>query len=145
MNTSKKAPDKKRPGSGDKRTIGITSANERTLDALIQAGNFGAELDAAKFAMAHAISRGVEPGSIEGANTKWNVGTVDPNGSLRALVESLYGDATEPYRLVEHLINEGLKLLETGDSVPPDVVGLLFAAGRDTEHRESNGSPQTEA
>jgi hypothetical protein len=132
MNPVKRASEKKRTTGGDKRTIGITSSNERALAALIQAGNFGAELDAAKFAMAHAINHGIEAGSADGANTKWNVGTVDPDGSLRALVESLYSDATEPYRLIEHLINEGLKLLQSADSAPPDVVGLLIKAGATT-------------
>jgi hypothetical protein len=62
------------------------------------------------------------------ANTKWNIGTVDAAGSLKALVEALYPDVTEPYRLIEYLINEGLRLLNVRDAVPPDVVGLLFAA-----------------
>jgi hypothetical protein len=129
MNAVKKTSEKKRSLGGDKRTIGITTANERSLGALIEAGNFGAELDAAKFAMAHAISRGAEAGATDGANTKWNVGTVDPDGSMRALVEAIYGEVSEPYRLIEHLINEGLRLLQATDATPPDVVGLLIKAG----------------
>ena len=35
MNAVKKGSEKKRVAGGDKRTIGITSANERTLDSLI--------------------------------------------------------------------------------------------------------------
>ena len=111
--------------SGDKKTIGITRANERSLTALVHAGSFNAELDAAKFAMAHAISHGTKVGTTESTNTKWNIGTVDANGGLRALIEAIYDDVVEPYRLIEHLINEGLRLLDTGDSIPPDVVGLL--------------------
>lgn len=111
-------------GSGDKRTLGITSANERSLAALVAAGGFSSELDAAKFAMAHAIEQGTEIGTIEGASTKWNIGTVDADGSLRALIESLYGAIAEPYRLIEYLINEGLRILDSGD-VPPNVVKLI--------------------
>jgi hypothetical protein len=121
------AVSKKSSGGSDKKTIGVASANEASLASVIQAGNFGSELDAAKFAMAHAISQGVEPGTTEGASTKWNIGTVDASGSLRALIESIYGETAEPYRLIEHLINEGLRRLTPGESVPPDVVGLLFA------------------
>ncbi|WP_063980205.1 hypothetical protein [Bradyrhizobium sp.] len=111
-------------GSSDKRTIGVTSANERSLAALVAAGEFNSELDAAKFAMAHAIERQVGIGTVDGASTKWNVGTVDSDASLRALVESLYGAVAEPYRLIEYLINEGLRLLDSGD-VPPNVVKLI--------------------
>lgn len=44
---------------------------------------------------------------------------------MRALVEALHGDVAEPHRLIEHFINEGLRLLDTGNSIAPDVVGLL--------------------
>lgn len=110
--------------NGDKRTIGITRANEHSLGALVAAGGFGSELDAAKFAMAHAIEQNTEVGTVEGASTKWNIGTVDADASLRALIESFYGAVAEPYRLVEYLINEGLRLLDSGD-VPPNVVKLI--------------------
>lgn len=109
---------------GDKRTIGITRANEHSLAALVHAGGFASELDAAKFAMAHAIEQGTEIGTADGANTKWNVGTVDSDGGLRALVEAIYGVIAEPYRLIEYLINEGLRLLDTGD-IPPNVLKLI--------------------
>ncbi|MBX7536225.1 hypothetical protein K3175_11215 [Qipengyuania sp. GH1] len=112
----------------DKRTIGITRANEHSLAALVEAGGFGSELDAAKFAMAHAIEQGTEVGSADGANTKWNVGTVDSDGGLRALVEAVYGVIAEPYRLIEYLINEGLRLLDSGD-VPPNVLKLIPVRG----------------
>jgi hypothetical protein len=109
---------------GDKRTIGITRANEHSLAALVAAGAFGSELDAAKFAMAHAIEQGADIGTVEGTSTKWNIGTVDPDASLKALIEALYGAVAEPYRLIEYLINEGLRLLDGGD-VPPNVVKLI--------------------
>lgn len=110
--------------AGDKRTIGITPANEHSLAALVAAGAFGSELDAAKFAMAHAVEQGTEVGTVNGPSTKWNVGTVDPDASLKALIESFYGTVAEPYRLIEYLINEGLRLLDSGD-VPPNVVKLI--------------------
>ena len=115
--------------SADKRTIGIARANERSLAALIEAGNFGSELDAAKFALAHAIDQGAATGTVDGASTKWNVGTVDPDGTLRALVEAIYDTVAEPYRLTEYLINEGLRLLDSGD-VPPNVLKLIPARAK---------------
>ena len=124
---SKEKPTK--PASGDKRTIGVTPANEHSLAALVAAGAFSSELDAAKFAMAHAIEQGTEVGTVEGLNTKWNIGTVDADASLRALIESFYGAVAEPYRLIEYLINEGLRLLDSGD-VPPNVVKLIPTSSR---------------
>jgi hypothetical protein len=44
--------------------------------------------------------------------------------TLKALIESFYGAVSEPYRLVEYLINEGLRRLDSGD-VPPNVVKLI--------------------
>lgn len=111
--------------TADKRTIGVTSRNERSLANLVTAGHFGSELDAAKFAMAHAIRAGTPGGSTDGASTKWNVGTVDADGGLKALVETIYGEVAEPYRLIEHLINEGLGMLDTGDGIPPDVARMI--------------------
>lgn len=117
------APDK----ATDKKTVGITSANERVLGALVAEGLFGSEIEAAKFAMARAIDNGVERGTAEGAETKWNVGSLDPDGALKAVVQALYPEETMPYRLVEHLMNEGLRSFDTGDSLPPDVAGVLYA------------------
>ena len=111
----------------DKRTIGITSANDRTLAALVSEGLFASEVDAAKFALAHAIEMGVGRGTTEAVATKWNVGTVDTDGALRAVVEALFPDERRPYRLVEHLMNEGLRLLDTEDGLPPDVAGMLIS------------------
>ncbi|MFW2449224.1 MAG: hypothetical protein ACN4E6_18040 [Qipengyuania pacifica] len=112
----------------DKKTIGITAANEKVLTALVSAGLFGSEIEAAKFAMARAIDAGIGRGTSEGAGTKWNVGSIDPDGALKSVVEALYPEESLPYRLVEHLMNEGLQIFDTGDGLPPDVAGVLFAA-----------------
>lgn len=115
---------------GDKKTIGIAARNERVLGALVQEGMFGSEIDAAKFALAHAIQNEVARGTTDGVGTKWNVGSVDDDGALKAVVTALYPDERQPYRLVEHLMNEGLKLFDKGDNLPPDVAGVLLAAGK---------------
>ena len=111
----------------DKRTIGITSANEAVLSGLVSEGLFASEIEAAKFAMAYAIEAGIARGTTEGAGTKWNVGSVDYDGALKAVIESLFADEGQPYRVVEHLMNEGLRLLDTGNALPPDVAAVLFA------------------
>ena len=111
----------------DKKTIGITKANAATLGELVTAGHFGSELDAAKFAMSYTIRGGTSAGATDGADTKWNVGSVDSDGSLRALVEALYPDVPDPYRLIEHLMNEGIQALRPAHSgAPIDVHAVLF-------------------
>jgi len=112
--------------ASDKKTIGITKANAAGLIQIVAAGHFGSELDAAKFAMAHAIKSGVASGSADGAETKWNVGSVDPDGSMRSLLEALYPDASEPYRLAEHLINEGIAMLAARVASSGDLYYTLF-------------------
>lgn len=113
--------------SNDKKTIGITKANHSDLQKLLQTGQFASELDAAKFAMAFAARNEVPAGRADGADTKWNVGSVDPSGDLREMVRTLYPDVSEPYRLMEHLMNEGIRSL-AGEAENPDVFGVLFPA-----------------
>lgn len=114
--------------AADKKTIGVTKANAAVLQRLVDAGHFGSELDAAKFAMAFAVRRGVPAGATDGAETKWNVGSVDPDGSLRALIDSFYPDVPDPYRVLEHLVNEGLRAITDGGDIP-DVYEILFPTG----------------
>jgi hypothetical protein len=114
--------------ASDKKTIGITKANATALLQLVSAGHFASELDAAKFAMAHAIKGGVQSGTAEGAETKWNVGSVDPDGSMRSLLEALFPDVDEPYRLAEYLMNEGIKLLVAKVGGTADLYDTLFGA-----------------
>ncbi|MBX7135848.1 MAG: hypothetical protein R3E69_13640 [Steroidobacteraceae bacterium] len=115
--------------SVDKKTIGIAKGNLAALASLVESGNFASELDAAKFAMAYAVRSGVSAGATEGADTKWNVGSVDPDGSLRSLIEALYPDVAEPYRLAEYFMNEGVKILASTQVEKVDVYDALFAAG----------------
>ncbi|MBL8599938.1 MAG: hypothetical protein JNL14_19550 [Devosia sp.] len=113
--------------SNDKRTIGVTAPNERVLTALQESGPFASEIEAARFAFAVAVRKGADATPIDGTNTKWNVGTLDADQSLRHLVDALYPGTVEPYRLIEILINRGLVMLDAGDNVPPDVFAELFS------------------
>ncbi|WP_416268603.1 hypothetical protein SD235_00080 [Burkholderia cepacia] len=112
--------------AADKKTIGISKSNAAALNTLVAAGRFGSELDAAKFAMAYAIKLGLPAGTSDGTDTKWNVGSVDPDGSLRPLLEALFPTCSEPYRLAEYLMNEGIsRLIETlGDG--EDLYDTIF-------------------
>lgn len=95
----------------DKKTIGLTEANKKVMDDLVEKAGFKRDMDAAKFAFALAVNRGKEPGSVEGAGTIWNVGSFDEGGDLKALVLNLFPAADTPYRALESLMNSGFALL----------------------------------
>lgn len=63
-------------------------------------------------------------GVTEGAGTKWNVGTLDPDQSLRAIIEEIFPDVSEPCRLVDFYMIEGLRIV-SADGNSPDVLALL--------------------
>lgn len=95
----------------DKRTIGVTEAADAALELMVEQGHFADGIDAAKFAMAFAISAGAgnDDLGVEGTSTKWNVGSFDPDGQLRSLLAALFPGSDRPYRLLEYLIDEGLR------------------------------------
>lgn len=86
----------------------------------------------AAVAMAHEVrpSGGRTPGPATGT---WNLGSLDRDGELRALVEALYPELDEdPAVTLETLMDKGLILL--GDLVRksdvPTIVSLVERAGR---------------
>ncbi len=119
----------------DKRTIGVTEAADRVLATMVEQGHFADGIDAAKFAMALAINAGAntdgEDLTVEGTTTKWNVGSFDPDSQLRSLIDALYPDIDQPYRLLEFLIDDGLhRVSEHIESIGElDVIALLDEAG----------------
>lgn len=94
----------------DKNTIGVTAKNAVILDELVHDGKFADQMQAPRFAMSVAIEEGVDPGTVEGATTKWNVGSSDQDGEGAILLRALYPSEL-PYRLLEYLIDTGLTLL----------------------------------
>lgn len=119
----------------DKKTIVVTDRSAPVLDTLVEGGRFSDAIDAAKFAMGLAIRAGAGEGvpnpSVEGAGTKWNVGSFDPNNDLQTLLVALYPSVETPYRLLEYLIDEGLKLVAThiAESGMIDVSELIGGGG----------------
>ena len=92
----------------DKKTIGLTTENRSVMDRIMDKGFFRDQKDAAMFAMAYAIEQGIRAGNSEGANTIWNVGSLDPDGEIRVLISNLFPDTSTPYRLLEFFVNAGL-------------------------------------
>ena len=127
----------------DKITIGVTEAADRVLAMMIEQGHFAEGIDAAKFAMALAINAGANSEerdfTVEGTTTKWNVGSFDSDGQLRSLIDALYPDIDQPYRLLEFLIDDGLQRVgEHIESIGElDIIALLDEAG----NRHSRTAP----
>jgi len=105
----------------DKKTIGLTDANKAILDKVVEKAGFKRDMDAAKFAFALAISRGCEPGQVEGAGTIWNMGSFDEGGDLKALIQNLFPATDAPYRALESLMNTGFGLLAAELKANPNV------------------------
>lgn len=116
----------------DKRTIGVTEAADAVLELMVEQGHFADGIDAAKFAMASAINAGVgnDDLGVEGTSTKWNVGSFDPDGQLRSLLAALFPDTDQPYRLLEYLIDEGLRRIREHIDLEGefDVIAMLDEA-----------------
>jgi hypothetical protein len=105
----------------DKKTIGLTEANKKVMDLVVEKAGFGRDMDAAKFAFALAVNRGSEPAPVEGAGTIWNVGSFDEAGELKALIQNLYPSTEAPYRALESLVNAGFSLLAAELKASPEL------------------------
>jgi hypothetical protein len=106
--------------------IGLTARGRDLLTRLTDQRWFSDAQDAAKFCMGYAIRAKVPAGTTEGTTTAWTVSLFDDTGEIRALVRVLYPDCDTPVRLIEHLVNEGLLLLEdrlkAGNLTPVDLL-----------------------
>lgn len=105
----------------DKKTIGLTEANKIIMDQVVETSGFRRDMDAAKFAFALSVSRGIVPESVEGVGTIWNVGSFDENGEIKALIQNLYPNTESPYRALESLMNTGFSLLATEIKADPSL------------------------
>lgn len=112
----------------DKVTVGLTAEASEVMERLMETELFVQELDLAKFALAFAIQKGVQPGSsYPELTTKWNIGSLDPNGSLRKLMQIIYPGIESPTRAIEFLVNEGLRLLQEDLGKMPNATELVFS------------------
>jgi len=102
--------------------IGLSEAGNDKLDRLKEMGYFAEKMDGYRFAVSLALAQGVIPPDITKRSTFLNVGSLDPDQTLRRAVEALLNDqieGTTPYRLVERLADWGVTELyrqaEQGD------------------------------
>ncbi len=91
--------------------IGLSEAGNDKLDRLKEMGYFAEKIDGYRFAVSLALAQGVIPPEIVKRTTFLNVGSLDPDQTLRQAVEALLAgqlEGTTPYRLIERLADWGV-------------------------------------
>jgi hypothetical protein len=110
--------------ANDKKTIGLTTENQRVMEQLVERKLFKDGIAAAKFALAMAVDSGIGPKPVEGTGTIWNVGSFDTDSELKNLIPVLFPGSETPYRTVEELINAGFELLGSKVRENPNITSL---------------------
>jgi hypothetical protein len=95
----------------DRETIGLTPETQAMLANIEERGWFMEGQDIARFCLAYAIRAKVPEGTTPDTETRWAAGNFDKTGEIRALLAALYPACKTPVRLMEHLVNEGLRLV----------------------------------
>lgn len=115
-------PDSER----DRESVGLVPEAQSILAELEDLGWFSEGQDIARFCMAYAIRAEVSEGVTSGTETRWAAGNFDKTGEIRSLLAALYPDCKTPVRLMEHLVNEGLRLVAArvrqGNLAPTDLL-----------------------
>ena len=95
-------------------TIGLSEGAHKKLKWLQEEQHFRELLDGYRFAIGLALAQGVEPPEVQKRTTIFNVGTVDPDQSLKRSIEALMGDRareTSIYKMAERLAEWGVNEL----------------------------------
>jgi hypothetical protein len=107
----------------DRRQIGLTDDGKTTVALLTDGlGWFGEAQEAGRFALGYAVREGLGPGQSSGSlDTRWSPDGFDPTGEIRSLLRAIYPESPTSVRLMEFLIDEGLrriaaKIAEGSDS-----------------------------
>jgi hypothetical protein len=121
--------------------IGLSEAGNDKLDRLKEMGYFAEKMDGYRFAVSLALAQGVIPPDITKRTTFLNVGSLDPDQTLRRAVEALLNaqmEGTTPYRLVERLADWGVTELfrqaEQGDIDFGGILDQLASKVGEAEH-----------
>lgn len=119
--------------SAEPTTIGLSESAHGKLKRLQEDGYFRELLDGYRFAIGLALAQGVEPPDVQKRTTIFNVGTVDPDQSLKRSIEALMGSHVRDasiYKMAERLAEWGVnELASQAEAGSIDFVGLLDQAG----------------
>jgi Arc/MetJ-type ribon-helix-helix transcriptional regulator len=92
-------------------TVGLSEGAHSKLQKLKESGHFSEMVEAYRFAIAFALSRGEISGRIK-TKTIFNVGTLDPEQELYVAIGALRESEEEPvYRTAERLAEWGVEEL----------------------------------
>ena len=97
-------------------TIGLSQGAHNKLKWLQEEKYFHDLLDGYRFAISLALAQGIEPPEIRKRTTIFNVGTVDPDQSLKECIQVVMGDRTQGvpiYKIAERLAEWGVNELES--------------------------------
>lgn len=103
------------PDERDKVTVGVTREGAASLAGLMESHWFDDEVDAYRVAIATAIGAGIDVSAVAltGVQTKYNVGSLDRDGSIAAMIRSMVpGSEGLPYDYAERLADAGLRYLK---------------------------------
>ena len=118
--------------TNDLVNVGLSGAVDEMLAELKEMGIFADKIDGYRFGVSLAISRGAVAGDLTKRANLYNVGSLDPDQSLRRAVESLMPSALEnttPYRLIERLADWGVaELYAQAKAGEIDFVALMDQA-----------------
>ncbi len=99
----------------DRRTLSTSVSANDALARLVAHGFFAEQVEAYRVGIAVALARKLTPADVperKNVTTKYNVGSVDPEGKLRTLVQLVLPDQAErPYAAMEWLAEAGLRFL----------------------------------
>src|SRR5262249_20162669 len=110
----------------DRKQIGLTDEGKGTVAMLTgRLGWFAEAQEAGRFALAYAVREGVAEGSTSGSlETHWSADGFDPTAEIRSVLRAAYPQSTTPVRLMESLIDDGLrrirKKIDEGRDSPLD-------------------------
>lgn len=114
-------------------TIGLSEDAHEKLKWLQEEQHFRELLDGYRFAIGLALAQGVEPPDVQRRTTIFNVGTVDPDQSLKQSIEALMGDRIQDkstYKMAERLAEWGVnELVSQAEAGGIDFAGLLEQVG----------------
>lgn len=101
----------------DKKIIGIWAKNVVTINKIFESDEFFDNQDIARFAFAYAINNKLyekykDYTASETLGMTWHAGNIDAEDILSNLIQSMFPQETQPYRLIEKLINIGLLEIE---------------------------------
>ena len=94
----------------DINTVGLSEQSHKSLRLPKDTGVFSEMRDAYRFGLAWAIAAGIiADEDVKTTETFVNVGTLDPDGSIRDVVIGLFPEAeNRPYARVERLAEAGV-------------------------------------